>query len=166
MEPHQRSVGCLAGWLTGWGASFADTFPQGPSIWGSAGWEVTVGILQRPMAFLESMAFDSQGDHRRADTHRRCISLLTAILWKVQKPWECIAPGQTSKGKRVPTRLGFISCCLPVRSIWKGILITMQSRTTLEEAGDLLSDTVWNFFCLFVPPGLKEFRVSYLRHYG
>lgn len=99
MNPCSPAKGVLAGWL-------------GPSAWGSRGWEVTLGILQRHLAFLKSMAHDSQGDHCRADTHRQWVSLLMAIYWKVQRPWGCIVLGQISKEKRVPTQLGFISLCV------------------------------------------------------
>ena len=63
------------------------------------------------------------------------------------------APGTEPLPTGFPSALRVWSC---VRNIWKGILIKIQPGTTLEEADDLLSDTVWNFFCLFCTARLQR----------
>lgn len=60
-------------------------------------------------------------------------------------------------------RFHFALC---LQSIWKGILINIQPRTTLEEVGDLLSDTERNLFCLCTATLQRIQSKSYFGHYG
>ena len=120
------------------------------------------------MAFPESTAWEGRGDRRRPDTHRQCVSLPTAVLG-LEGPEDPGAPSMGGQPQRAteprPGWGSFSSARVrPSQEYVEGDFNQRSARTTLEEAGVLLSDTVWNFFCLFVLPGLREFRASYFGH--
>lgn len=96
-----------------------------------------------------------------------CLYRWQSLGWKVRRTRELLARGASFRGQQSP-RPGwgsFSSARIkPCQEYVEGHFNQRSARTTLQEAGDLLSDTVWNFFCLFVLPGLRQFRASYFGH--